>query len=91
MPRYNKKSAWSKNLPKHTKKNAGPSATTANVIGMLRAHGIDHDTVEAAMYALQQFWEGKRKKNFEYAYHTAAEVWGPYNQYLFATAPQPQG
>ncbi|OKH17742.1 hypothetical protein NIES208_07925 [[Limnothrix rosea] IAM M-220] len=90
MPRYNKKSAWSKKLPKHTKKNAGPSATTANVIGMLRAHGINNAIIEAAMYALQQFWAVKSKKRFEYGYHTAAEVWGPYNQYLFDQA-QNQG
>ncbi len=66
---------------------AGPSATTSNLLKLLRTLGcVTHKEIEAIMEAVIMFWEGHTKRTTG-DYHTAAEVWMAYSQHLEIVRP----
>jgi len=81
--KINKKSKWNKNLPKNTRVQAGVSATTGNLLSLLRY--LDVNTVleiEGLMNGVILYWKNSKVKKALGQFHTAAEVWTAYTFHL---------
>lgn len=81
-----KKSQWSDDIKEGGfEGNAGPSSTTTQLLRVADTIGtFEDEEIEAMMVALIMFWKKTLKRTFGGGYHTAVEVWAPYNSYMYA-------
>lgn len=81
--KINKKSDWNKDLPKNTRVQAGVSATTGNLLSLLRYFDVNTVVeIEALMNGVILYWKNSKVKQALGQFHTAAEVWTAYTFHL---------
>lgn len=79
----NQDSDWNKDLPANTKVQAGVSATTGNLLSLLRHLDVNSvNEIEALMNGVILYWKNSKLKNALGQFHTAAEVWTAYTYHI---------
>ncbi|MGI2112290.1 hypothetical protein ACRN9G_01655 [Shewanella frigidimarina] len=81
--KIDKTSEWATDLPEHTAMQAGVSASTANLLKMIRMLDVNTPReIEAIMNGVIIYWKNSNIKQALGQYHTAAEVWAAYTYHL---------
>lgn len=82
--KINRDSKWAKDLPEGTKLQSGVSATTGNLLNLLKKiNELNIEEIESIIVGVISYWKnGSWIKWITGSFHTATEVWSAYTYYL---------
>ncbi|MDM8255367.1 hypothetical protein [Phocaeicola barnesiae] len=90
--KINRDSKWAKDLPEGTKLQSGVSATTGNLLNLLKKiNKLNIEEIESIIVGVISYWKnGSWIKWITGSFHTATEVWSAYTYYLENVQEQSQ-